>query len=98
MKPGWYWASRAGTTPDKEDRQIVQIELHMGETTLWRIAQEHADEISDWKDFTPVACEESAAAWEACDKHEWPYNLSEEDAELIETAIAKNREAREANV
>jgi len=60
VKPGWYWASRAGTTLDKEDRQIVQIELHMGETTLWRIAQECDEEISDWKDFTPVACEESA--------------------------------------
>jgi len=35
-----------------------------------------------------------SAGWLAFDKHEWPYNLSEDDAKLIKTAIAKNREAR----
>ena len=38
----------------------------------------------------PVA--ELVEALEAFDKHEWHYNLSEDDAKLIETALAKNRE------
>jgi hypothetical protein len=83
VKPGWYWA-----TDIVNCRAIVEVD-DLGR--VWNFGCECEDRLEDWKDYVPVACEESAAALEAFNEHQWPYNLSEDEAKLIETAIAKNR-------
>jgi len=94
VKPGYYWA-----TDCIGQRVIVSVEIWCEGAPnqvlcVWAEGEGVKYAYEDFTNYVPVACEESAAALEAFDKHEWPYNLSEDDAKLIETAIAKNREAR----
>lgn len=89
MKLGWYWATHS----ESEEREIVRVSVRMDWSLgVYEIGTGRSSALEEWKDYVPVACEESAAALEAFDEQEWPFHLSEENAKLIEAAIAKNRE------